>query len=68
MYTELPESPVRKIFNCPSCGNISIYFYDPKHNRCYTQDEWERIITDGNDALYKILQNVRENPVFFANE
>ena len=68
MLNTLPESPVRKIFNCPSCGNISIYFYDPKHNRCYTKEEWEVIVTEGNDALYKILQNVRENPMFFANE
>lgn len=65
MYPKLPNSPVRKIFNCPECGNVSLYFYNPAHNRSYTKAEWEIIITEGNDALYKILQNVRENPVFF---
>tara|TARA_R100000687_G_C6374577_1_gene129597 strand:+ start:230 stop:433 length:204 start_codon:yes stop_codon:yes gene_type:complete len=65
MYTQLPDSPVRKIFDCPRCGNVSLYFYNPAHNRSYTKAEWEIIVTEGTDALYKILQNVRENPVFF---
>ena len=61
MYTLLPESPVRKIFNCPSCGNISLYFYDPKHNRCYTQDD-----AIEQEALKKALRVVSEDPKFFS--
>ena len=65
MSISLPNSPVRKIYSCPQCGNTSIKFYDSKHDRIYTKEEWEVIITEGNDALYKILQNIRENPAFF---
>ena len=68
MYTKLPESPVRKIHKCSHCGDVSVRFYDPTQDRAYTADEWEKIVIDGNAALYRILQSVRENPVFFANE
>jgi len=62
----LPNSPVKKIFSCPHCGNISIKFYDSKHDRSYTNSEWEIIITEGKEILYKLLRNVREDPKFFA--
>jgi|TARA_R100000458_G_C8218979_1_gene203954 hypothetical protein len=66
MYAHLPESPVKKIFDCPKCGKVSIYFYDSTHDRSYTPQEWESIMTEGNEALYRILQTVRENPLFFG--
>ena len=29
----LPNSPVRKISQCPKCGEVSLKFYDPQHNK-----------------------------------
>jgi hypothetical protein len=66
MSISLPNSPVRKIYRCSKCGDISIRFYNPIHDRAYSQVEWENIITDGKEVLYKLLQNVRENPTLFA--
>ena len=66
MSISLPNSPVKKIYKCPRCGDISIRFYNPVHDRAYSQAEWEKIITDGKEVLYKLLQNVRENPTLFA--
>ena len=66
MSISLPNSPVRKIFDCPKCGDVSIKFYDSKHDRSYTKNEWEIIVTEGNEILYRLLQTVREDPKFFA--
>ena len=66
MYITLPNSPVRKIFKCDNCDNYDVKFFDPKHDRTYTPAEWEKIITEGKEALYKALQVVREDPKFFA--
>ena len=66
MYITRPDSPVRKIFKCNSCENYHIKFFDPKHDRIYTPAEWEQIITDGKEALYKARRVVREDPKFFA--
>jgi len=68
MYITLPDSPVRKIFKCDSdsCENYHIKFFDPKHDRTYTPSEWEQIVTEGKEALYKALRVVREDPKFFA--
>ena len=54
------------VFKCDSCENYHIKFFDPKHDRTYTPAEWEQIITDGKEALYKALRVVREDPKFFA--
>ena len=62
MYTQLPESPVRKVYKCRHCGDVSIKFYDPKQDRVYTAV----IITDGRQALDKALRLVREDPKFFS--
>lgn len=66
MSISLPNSPVRKIYSCPSCGDVSIRFYNPTYDRAYSKHEWEQIITEGKEVLYKLLQNVREDPKFFA--
>ena len=65
MSISLPNSPVRKIVDCPKCGEISIKFYDSKHDRTYTKNEWEIIVTEGEEVLYRLLQTVREDPKFF---
>ena len=66
MSISLPNSPVRKIFSCTKCGTISIRFYNPNYDRAYTKSEWEIIMIEGRAALDRILQNVRENPLFFS--
>lgn len=63
----LPNSPVRKIYECLKCGDISVYFYDPKYNRAYSKNEWEHIVTDGIEALRKILKPLHDNPTFFTD-
>ena len=66
MYTKLPESPVRKVYKCRHCGDVSIKFYNPKHDRVFTAQEWEIIMTDGREALDKALRLVREDPKMFS--
>lgn len=63
----LPNSPVRKIHKCHNCGDISVYFYDPKHNRAFTPEEWETVLIEGIEALRKIIKPLQENPTFFMN-
>ncbi len=63
----LPNSPVRKIYECPNCGDVSVYFYDPKYNRAYSKNEWGNIVTDGIEALRKLIKPVHENPAFFTD-
>jgi len=65
MYTQLPESPVRKIYKCHHCGDVTVKFYDPNQDRVYTAEEWELIMTDGKESLDRALRLVRENPTFF---
>ena len=67
MTITLPKSPVRKIHRCIKCNNVSIYFWDPKHNQSLTTDEWMMICEQGKDALRKILQPIREDPKFFLD-
>ena len=66
MYTQLPESPVRKVYKCRHCGDVSIKFYDLKQDRVQTAEEWEVIMTDGRKSLDKALRIVREDPKFFS--
>ncbi len=66
MSISLPNSPVRKISSCPKCGNVSIKFFDSKHDRSYTKTEWEVLVTEGAAHLYDLLKLVREDPKFFA--
>ena len=65
MYTQLPESPVKRIHKCLHCGDVTVRFYDPTHDRAYTADEWEVIITDGQESLEKALALVRDDPKLF---
>ena len=63
----LPNSPVRKIHQCPKCGDVSLKFYNPEHDRTITQEEWQNILADGKEVLEKILKPLKENPTFFMN-
>ena len=65
MYTQLPESPVKRIHKCLHCGDVTVRFYDPAHDRAYTADEWEVIVIDGQEALEKALALVRDDPKLF---
>ena len=66
MYTQLPESPVKRIHKCLHCGDVTVRFYDPTHDRAYTADEWEIIMTDGREALEKALRVVSQDPKMFS--
>ena len=66
MYIELPKSPIRKIYKCGNCSNYHFKFFDPKHDRTYTPEEWEKIMIDGREALDKALRLVREDPKLFG--
>tara|TARA_R100001163_G_C5048224_1_gene185267 strand:+ start:375 stop:572 length:198 start_codon:yes stop_codon:yes gene_type:complete len=63
----LPNSPVRKIHECPKCGDVSLKFYDPKHDKVLTKEEWQDILAEGKEALDKILKPLKENPTFFVD-
>tara|TARA_R110000787_G_scaffold148_2_gene464 strand:+ start:11669 stop:11866 length:198 start_codon:yes stop_codon:yes gene_type:complete len=63
----LPNSPVRKIYKCHKCGDISVHFYDPKHNKSFSQEEWRNVLAEGKEALRKILKPLREDPKFFTD-
>ena len=40
----LPNSPVRKIYECHNCGDVSVHFYDPKHNKVFSKEEWSNVL------------------------
>ena len=61
----LPNSPVRKIHQCPRCGDVSLKFYNPQLDIVISKDEWQNILNEGKEALEKILKPLRENPTFF---
>ncbi len=63
----LPNSPVRKISQCPKCGEVSLKFYDPQHNKVLKKQEWEQVLIEGREALKKILGPVTEDPKFFID-
>ena len=46
--------------------NVNVKFYNPKHDRAYTADEWEIIMTDGREALEKALRVVSQDPKMFS--
>jgi|TARA_R100001463_G_scaffold80374_1_gene134830 hypothetical protein len=63
----LPNSPIRKISQCPKCGEVSLKFYNPQFNKVFKKEEWENILSDGLQALRKILGPVTEDPKFFTD-
>jgi|TARA_R110000796_G_scaffold228319_1_gene345398 hypothetical protein len=63
----LPNSPVRKIYECHKCGDVSVHFYDPKHNKVFSGEEWKSVMVDGKEALRKIIKPLKEDPKFFTD-
>ena len=64
----LPNSPVREIYECKSCGQVSVKFYDPNLDRSYTKEEWSKTIAQGLQALKKILAPIhKDEPKFFSD-
>tara|TARA_R100000544_G_scaffold24481_1_gene12349 strand:- start:181 stop:384 length:204 start_codon:yes stop_codon:yes gene_type:complete len=65
MSIKLPDSPVRKIYECQKCDTISVKFWDDKYNRSFTRDEWNTVRAQGIEVLRKIMQPIAEDPKFF---
>jgi len=63
----LPNSPIRKIHECPKCGDVSLKFYDPSYDKVISKEEWQNILAEGKEALDKILKPLKENPTFFMD-
>ena len=63
----LPNSPVRKIHECRKCGDVSVHFYDPKHNKVFSKEEWGNVLSEGKEALRKIIKPLTEDPKFFTD-
>jgi hypothetical protein len=61
---KLPDSPIRKVKQCPRCNRVLVKFFDPKHNTSYSYEEWRQIVHDGSKALDRLLQ--MHDPKFFA--
>ena len=68
MPLRLPDSPIRSIKRCFKCNNLSVEFWNPKHNRSYTVEEWLTICEDGKEALRKILKPIVEDPKWFFDQ
>ncbi len=60
---KLPDSPIRKVYQCPKCDTVSVKFFDPRHNTSYTYEEWRRIVHEGSKALDRLLKMY--DPKFF---
>ena len=65
MSIRLPDSPVRKIHECLNCGMISVKFWNDKHDRSFTREEWNTVRAQGIDVLRKIMQPLTADPKFF---
>ena len=63
----LPNCHLKKIYECRSCGHVSIKFWNPHYDRTYTKEEWRTILSEGLQALRKILGPVTDDPKFFSN-
>ena len=63
----LPNSPVRKISQCPQCGEVSLKLYNPQYDKVLKKEEWEQVLSDGLQALRKVLGPVNEDPKFFMD-
>ena len=63
----LPNSPIRKIHECPKCGDVSLKFYDPSYDKVISKEEWQNILAEGKEALDKILKPLKEDPKFFID-
>ena len=37
----LPNSPIRKIHECPKCGDVSLKFYDPKYSKYFNIEKYK---------------------------
>lgn len=61
----LPNSPVRKISSCPKCGDVTVKFYNPIYDTRYTKEEWDWVMTEGEEALSKIVRHIVEDPKQF---
>jgi len=65
MSIRLPNSPVRKIYECQKCDTVSVKFWDNKYDRSFTREEWNTVRAQGIDVLRKIMQPITEDPKFF---
>jgi|TARA_R100000306_G_C4340605_1_gene125028 hypothetical protein len=44
---------------------ISVKFWNDKHDRSFTREEWNTVRAQGIDVLRKIMQPLTEDPKFF---
>ena len=63
---KLPESPIKKVYECRKCKRVSVKFYDPKYNTSYTKDEWDHVLQQGSKALDTLLEMY--DPKFFSQK
>jgi|TARA_R110001599_G_scaffold47502_1_gene137726 hypothetical protein len=67
MSIRLPNSPVRKIYECLKCDTISVRFWDNKYDRSFSRDEWNTVRAEGITVLRQIMQPIAEDPKFFLD-
>ena len=67
MSIRLPNSPVRKIYECQKCDTISVRFWDNKYDRSFSRDEWNTVRAEGITVLRQIMQPIAEDPKFFLD-
>ena len=67
MSIRLPNSPVRKIYECQKCDTVSVKFWDNKYDRSFSRDEWNTVRAEGITVLRQIMQPIAEDPKFFLD-
>ena len=61
---KLPDSPIRKVYECPDCKRVSVKFYDSQYNCSYSLEEWKQVVEQGNKVIVKLLE--MHDPKFFS--
>ena len=61
---KLPDSPIRKVHECPDCKRVSVKFYDSQYNCSYSLEEWQQVVEQGNKVIAKLL--AMHDPKFFS--
>jgi len=61
---KLPESPIKKIYECRKCKRVSVKFFNSKYDTSYSKEEWDHVIQQGSKALDTLLEMY--DPKFFS--
>jgi len=61
---KLPESPIKKVYECRKCKRVTVKFFNPQFDTSYSKEEWEHVLQQGSKALDTLLEMY--DPKFFS--